>query len=226
MNIAAISDTHGIIKKDKIPEIQGSDILLIAGDTCDLYVQRNIEKSREWYKKFFIPWTQSLDVNHIVMIGGNHDFFLEEEADSFREMIDGTNITYLENEYLDIDGVTIYGTPLCHKFFNWAFMPSDEEQEKVFKETMDDRKIDILLSHDAPYGCSDICFESTYDNQSHIGNHVLRRMILDKKPAWNIHGHLHSANHKEEILDNTKVYNVSLINENYALAYKPLIFQI
>lgn len=226
MNIAAISDTHGIIKKDMIPEIQGSDILLIAGDTCDLYVQRNIEKSREWYKKFFIPWTQSLVVNHIVMIGGNHDFFLESEADSFREMIDGTNITYLENEYLDIDGVTIYGTPLCHKFFNWAFMPSDEEQEKVFKETMDDRKIDILLSHDAPYGCSDICFESSYDNKSHIGNHVLRRMILDKKPALNIHGHLHSANHEEETLGDTKVYNVSLINENYALAYKPLVFQI
>jgi len=231
MKIFAISDTHGISDYDTIKsQVKGADLLLIAGDTVDLSIQRSMLWSEDWYRETFIPCLERLDCKEIIMVGGNHDFWLEKNADKFKEMIKGTNISYLENEYktVEIGGqqINVYGTPLCHKFFNWAFMPSDEEQEKIFKETMDDRHIDIFLSHDAPYGCSDICFESHYDNSSHIGNHVLRKVVLDKKPDYFIHGHLHSANHKEEMLGSTRVYNVSLLNEDYTSVYEPLKFEI
>lgn len=229
MRIIAISDTHGLPDVD-LKEISQADLLLIAGDTVDVYLQKSMQWSEDWYKNSFIPCLESLDCKEIVMIGGNHDFWLEKNPDKFREMIKGTKISYLLNEYKEVtigsETITIYGTPLCHKFFNWAFMPSDEEQERIFKETMDDRHIDIFLSHDAPYGCSDICFESRYDNKAHIGNHVLRRVVLDKNPEYFIHGHLHSANHNMEKLGNTKVYNVSIVNEDYMTAYKPLKFEI
>lgn len=225
MKIAAISDTHGVYLGNAMDSVKDIDILLIAGDTADLYTQKSIDGSREFYEKNFIPWTQKLDTKHIVMVAGNHDFFLEACPKEFRKMIEGTNITYLENEYCEIDGITIYGTPLCHKFYNWAFMPDDDTQIDIYKKTMDDRNIDILLAHDAPYGCSDICWDSSWGRE-HIGSEILRDIVHIKNPTYLIHGHLHSSNHEEEILGDTKVYNVSLVGEDYMQKYKPLIFEI
>ena len=225
MKIVAISDMHGRCSESTLDAYKDIDILLIAGDTVDTYCQRRMEDSEQFYKNDFIPWLKNVDAKHIVMVGGNHDFFLEKKPDKFKELIEGTNITYLQNEYVDIDGITIYGTPLCHVFFNWAFMPGDDKQREVYKETMDGRKIDILLAHDAPYGCSDICFESSW-GRDHIGSNVLRDIVLEKKPKYLIHGHLHSSNHDEEILGETRVYNVSLVNEAYKQAYKPLELEI
>ena len=58
----------------------------------------------------------------------------------------------------------------------------------------------------------------------HIGNEQLRDAILEKKVHMNLHGHLHSANHEKELLGETEVYNVSLLDEDYIEAYKPLYF--
>ena len=180
--IVAISDNHGILSKKLREDIGTCDVLLIAGDTADLYKQKSMDGSKWWYKENFLPWLSHVDAKHIVMVAGNHDFWLESHADDFRKMIEGTNITYLENEYVEIDGVTIYGTPLCHKFYNWAFMPSDEKQEEIYKSTMDDRHIDILLAHDAPYGCSDVCFKANWPVEDpHIGSHVLRKVRYKMK---------------------------------------------
>jgi len=226
MKIVAISDNHGILTKKLREDIGTCDVLLIAGDTADLYKQKSMDGSKWWYKENFLPWLNHVDAKHIVMVAGNHDFWLEKEPDEFRKMIEGTNITYLENEYVTIDGVTIYGTPLCHKFYNWAFMPDDDKQREIYEKTMDDRKIDILLSHDAPYGCSDVCFKASWPVEDpHIGSHVLRDVILEKKPMYCLHGHLHSTNHEEEILGDTKVYNVSVVCEDYAIHYEPLVIE-
>ena len=55
---------------------------------------------------------------------------------------------------------------------------------------------------------------------------LLREAIKTNKPTYCIHGHLHTSNHNEEILYNTKIYNVSYINEDYRIAFKPLYFEI
>ena len=41
-----------------------------------------------------------------------------------------------------------------------------------------------------------------------------------------LHGHLHSTNHKKEVLVESDVYNVSLLDENYDLIYDPLILDV
>lgn len=226
MKICAISDTHGIIKPLKFEE---HDLLLIAGDTVDLYVQRDMTRSREWYKEKFIPWINDIPCKKVIMIGGNHDFYLEKYPGEFCELIEGTKISYIQNEYIEYDGITIYGTPLCHEFYNWAFMPTDDAQRDLYKKTMRNNKhIDILLAHDAPYGYSDICYESSW-GRDHIGSHVLSEVTEKYNPTYLIHGHLHSSNHEVETFPNeanTKIYNVSLINEGYNFSYKPLYFEI
>ena len=227
MKFCAISDLHGILYLYDLSEkIKDADILLIAGDTVDMWSQKSMKLSKEWYEEEFIPWTKEINCKHIVMIGGNHDFYLEKNSNEFRELIKGTNIIYIENEYVTIDGITIYGTPLCHKFYNWAFMPDDKEQRKLIKNTVPtDKHIDILLTHDAPYGCSDQCFETMTPNE-HLGSYVIREVIKKYKPTYCIHGHLHTSNHNEEILYDTKVYNVSILNEDYRTTFEPLYFEI
>lgn len=94
--------------------------------------------------------------------------------------------------------------------------------ESKFKNIPED--VDFLLTHDAPYGTSDICMQDIYwNNGEHIGSRPLRDAIIEKKPKYNLHGHLHSSNHDKEILNETKVYNVSLLDENYNLTYKPSV---
>ena len=74
MKFCAISDLHGILYLYDLSEkIKDADILLIAGDTVDMWSQKSMKLSKEWYEEEFIPWTKEINCKHIVMIGGNHD---------------------------------------------------------------------------------------------------------------------------------------------------------
>lgn len=139
-------------------------------------------------------------------------------------------VRYLKNEYVDYISTQdakvyrIFGTPYCHQFGNWAFMRDEEILAKKFNQIPGN--VDILLSHDAPYGTSDICFEGFSASKGHIGCPELRDAIIASKPKYNFHGHLHSANHGEELLGETKVYNTSVLNEQYELVYEPLMIRL
>ena len=90
------------------------------------------------------------------------------------------------------------------------------------------RKADIIISHDAPYGCSDVLLQKScpWANGDHIGNMALTELIEEVKPKLLLHGHLHSTNHERENIGDTGVYNVSLIDEFYKMNYKPLYLEI
>jgi Icc-related predicted phosphoesterase len=101
----------------------------------------------------------------------------------------------------------------------------DKRYEKYVKAI---EHIDILLSHDAPYGTSDVLLqkEYRYADGSHIGNKSLTSFIEKTQPDFCFHGHLHSTNHDEELLKNSKVFNASLLDEFYNIVYKPLYIEI
>lgn len=221
MKIVAISDLHGYLPKN-IPE---GDTLCICGDIFPLEIQNNLNKCDRWLNNIFIPWSNELPYKNIILIAGNHDFFFEniDLLDTIL-MFEKTKINFLEDSWIQIENIKFYGTPWCHKFGNWAYMVSDDELKDLFEDIPED--IDFLLTHDAPYGVSDICEEDIYwNNHNHIGNIPLREAIIKKKPKFVLHGHLHSSNHNEEILEESKVYNVSLLNESYNLFYEPLIIE-
>lgn len=244
MKFVAISDQHGILKD--LP--QPADTLLIAGDVVPLRFQCYSKESKKWFKEKFIPWATEQPVNTVVMVAGNHDFWLERHGDEFKEMCEGTKIVYLDcGLYPIAEGpmkyIIIYGTPLCKPFGNWAFMKDLGYQTAVFKADLENiakRKemLDkgqnpeiktILLSHDAPYGVSDIIQQkscSWYDGKSHIGNKALAEFITEMKPDINIHGHLHTTNHDPEMLAGTEVRCVSLLDEDYEVAYEPTYFEL
>ena len=223
VQITAISDLHGYLPTD----LSKGDILCICGDIFPLDIQTDISECDDWLNNVFIPWTIELPFKEIILVAGNHDFYFEETSpiDIFL-MFDHTKVTYLQDSWVMIYGIKFYGTPWCHKFGNWTFMLNNSSLKDKFKHIPSD--IDFLLTHDAPYGTSDICLQEDviWHTNIHIGNKPLRNIIIEKTPKYNLHGHLHSANHDEEILNETKVYNVSLLDEKYKLVYKPLIIEI
>ena len=234
MTISCISDLHGHLPIYPSPYWEGieeCELLLICGDILPLHCQSKAIESRLWLIDEFKPWAASLPVEQVFFIAGNHDFWFERNDLIAHQIFSRHDIVRnLKNEYIDYISSQdakiyhIFGTPYCHIFGNWAFMRDEETLAKKFSQIPGN--VDILISHDAPYGTSDICFEGFSASKGHIGCPELRDAIIASKPRYNFHGHLHSANHGEELLGETKVYNTSILNESYNLVYDPLMIRL
>lgn len=234
MNICAISDLHGYLPlypNEWWGDLQSCEIICICGDIFPLYIQTNMTESKRWLLEKFKPWAADLPVEKVLFIGGNHDFFCERcKKDLFHWFSKHDKVTYLHNtgiDYIstqDTKTYSIFGSPYCHQFGSWAFMRDEETLVKKFSEIPEN--LDILITHDAPYGTSDICFEGFARSIGHIGCTELRDAIIEKKPSWCLHGHLHSSNHEIETLDFTKVINCSILDESYNLSYSPQIIKL
>jgi Icc-related predicted phosphoesterase len=165
-----------------------------------------------------------------VFIAGNHDFVFMEHPERVRDLLKGQDkVIYLECETYEYQGKVIYGTPLCKKFYNWAFMPPQEDQKEKYQRHLESiGKIDIILCHDCPYGIADILLQKDcwWADGEHIGNKALRWFVDEAKPELVFEGHLHSCEHGKTMNGDTAVYNVSLLNENYSMVYEPLYVEI
>lgn len=230
MKICAISDMHGILDFD----IKPCDILCICGDILPLNIQSLHQSSIDWLLEIFIPWCEKQPCDKVFFIAGNHDWLFMRHPDEIDEIFkDNNKITYLldkDAEYTKETGdsyenIRIYGTPWCHQFYNWAFMTSDKELEKIYSKIP--YKVDILLTHDCPYGTSDIILQDVpWKTGDHIGCHPLGDAVDEKKPKIHFCGHLHSCTHEPQQRGETIVTNVSVVNESYKRVYEPLYMDI
>lgn len=232
MRICGISDMHGNLDFS----IEPCDVLCICGDIFPLEIQNYSKPCEKWFAKEFLLWCDKQPVKEILLIGGNHDFWLSRHSDKAKleclKSPKNVRITYLQDEsyeYIDEDSgkvYTFYGTPWCHKFGDWAFMPETDDTLSYHFEKIPDN-LDILLTHDAPYGVSDVCLQDVWWNKKeHIGSKPLAKAVSIKQPKILLHGHLHTTNREEELLGKTSVYNVSLLDEKYEMVYKPLYLEI
>lgn len=226
MRVCIISDCHGYL-----PELESCDLVLICGDIIPLEIQRSVTDSWIWYSTTFEFWAKKLPCDKVLFIAGNHECGFYKQRGQYRELFPEDNkITYLEDDlYIyekDSKQYSIYGTPWCQIFGRWAYMLPDEQLEKIYLGIP--HNIDILMTHDAPYGVSDILLQKDcpWANGEHIGNKPLREAILKRKPKINVHGHLHSTSHEFELLGDTKVINCSLKDEFYNPIYSPIYFEL
>lgn len=227
MKLICFSDPHG-----NMPDLLGEfDLMLIAGDVAG---HGEFVQQKEWWLVEFVEWFNDLNLkptSKILITPGNHDIenlfnsntFLTElylkTNHQVKILIDEEYIySYLDGD--EIRNIRIYGTPWCKLFGNWYFMRENSVLKEYFKNIPEN--IDILLTHDAPYGCSDICYESRW-GVDHIGSLMLREAILEKKPKFCLHGHLHTSNHEPMFLEGTCVINLSLNDESYQQVFKPLV---
>lgn len=84
----------------------------------------------------------------------------------------------------------------------------------------------IVISHDAPrlLGLGEI-HEGAWAGED-AGNTWLADEIMRKQPKYCFCGHIHSGCHGIQEFNGMKFSNVSLVNEDYVVSYKPLYLNV
>lgn len=229
LRILAIADMHG-----RLPVItQEADIMFICGDISPFSIQFHKPAMQSWLLTTFTDWINSLNVEKVYMVAGNHDaIFQGMKHGAILELRQKTKfkLEYIKNElfnYIDNDGKlwSIFGTPYCSYYGTWPFMVPDDVLREKFEDIPYD--VDFIISHDTPYGIGtqDVIIEKG-DNE-HIGNVPLREALDTRKFRWLFHGHIHGSNHEPDEFNGGQVVCVSMLNEECDLElYKPFYLEI
>ena len=182
----------------------------------------------EWINNKFIPWMKSLKADHVVFIPGNHDlictysFFEKDLAEFINRYKCRDKIHYLNNSSIVLYGYKFFGIPNNESPSCWAFA---DQYNQVYEF---DDDTDILITHQPPR-IGNAGFTPLYNRE--FGSLELKNKILDSSILLNICGHVHTGDHGgiNYILKNrsvAKIYNVSLLDEDYRVAYKPTIIEL
>lgn len=152
MKICGISDIHGDLNIN-IPEC---DVLCICGDVINLNDQRDIPASKHWWETRFVKWVESLPCSKVIVIPGNHDFYLERMYNEcwgwFKDhmsLLSNKKLEFLIDESFYYEDIHFYGTP-------WIEPISFQKNKWAFERDFNDDpllipKCDVLLTHDNPY---------------------------------------------------------------------------
>lgn len=224
MKLLALSDLHG-----NLVNISGSyDVLIIAGDWSPLYIQNCYNDMMSWISYDFIKWLSGINAKHIIFIPGNHDFVCT--MPSFRYSLDSillqnglkNRIHYLNCTSVKLYNKKFYGLPFTEGLNGWAFSSVYNPDYSFDSDT------DILVTHQPPkFGNVGLV---KYTNKD-FGSISLRNEILNSNISLNICGHIHTGDHSTTkiLLNNGReasVYNVSLLDEYYRIAYKPTVIKL
>jgi len=206
MKICFISDTHAMHRRIEIPKC---DLLIHTGD---ITMRGNLEVIRD-----FNLWIDDLKkasiINEAVAIGGNHDKYLQEHPSRGRKAL--SRAIYLQDEWVIIEGIKIYGSPWTPTHETMAFTkPRGELMAQKWATIPKD--VDILLTHGPPadvldmvgglpQGCVDLA-------------HFVRKI----KPKIHAFGHIHEGYGMRK-RDGITYVNSSACNHIYHLINPPIV---
>ena len=183
MKIWHISDTHGFHHQLNIPE--GIDLVIHTGDCSN----RMDPYTNEPEVRQFIEWYEQVPIPNKIFIPGNHDTSIE------RNLIKGSNfisagIHLLNHDWVNVDGIKIFGSPYTPTYGQWAFMKSRETINRVWEQIPEG--MDIVAVHGPCKGILDL----SRDRQNVLefcGDSALRKHILNRvKPKYFLSGHIHN----------------------------------
>ena len=183
--ILHVSDTHTF---HHLLQLQDDiDIIIHSGD-CS-----NPRDKMQSYQEImnFIEWYKGLDIKYKIYIAGNHDSAIESNTLGIKDEFSRAGIIYLENDFVDLDGLKIFGSPLTPSFGQWSFMKDRSKLDGYWKNIPDDT--DILVVHGPPKGIMDFSYSREGKLEScgckSLRNHVLSRI----KPKLFLSGHIHNC---------------------------------
>ena len=243
MRITHISDTHNKHKQlnGKLP---GGDLLIHSGDITSIGRKHEIEG--------FIDWFNGIDnYTHKIFIAGNHDLTFDTEVlfrdksvhfdrkQYFEPPVDGKpewlihllqtglkpNTFYLENNFVMLDDIKIWGSPISPSFgYGWGF---NKDRGHDINEVWNQIPIDadIVITHTPIYGYNDKT-QNTYTN---VGCEDLYHRLNEVKPHLHFAGHIHEAYgygiipYKDEWGD-IYTFNGCSCNLRYDIDNKPITF--
>ena len=175
-----IADTHSCLKEDEfyqfMTEHEEYDVCLLLGDHSVGDVNTILKYVNE---------------EKIYALLGNHD----------HNYIDKFNLKNLNGQVVKVNGVKLLGIQGSYKYKPDDFPAFTQKESIEFLNNKE--KVDILVSHDAPYGFSD------KNDVAHQGLFGISYYLFKNRVPYCIHGHLHTP-YKREMINGTRVncYNM------------------
>ena len=246
LKIVAISDIHGLL-----PELPECDVVCCAGDISPLEYQSDQTQMVSWFCLEFLPWVEKLPCKKFIMVGGNHDFFLQnihrrliDESDGYRrytwrsasdvmkKLLPGNlrgkynKLVYLCDSSFEYEGKRFYGTPWITDLSRWAFYLDNDSLMEKYKNIP--KKCDVIITHMPPKieGLGEVIQGGCFNTGENYGSQELAEVLKTKDFKYALCGHVHSGQHLPVDLDGKKLVNVSLKNEDYKENYYPFEFEI
>ena len=184
MIIDCISDLHG-----HFPELDGGDILIVAGD---------LTASDKAYQfiEFFL-WLDKQNYRKKIIIAGNHDNVLQIVPPITESLPD--NISYLCDSGTEFETLKIWGSPWTKSFIG---MNENCKAFTVFDDTLLAAKWDliphdtnILITHSPPYGFLDRVQDWASESFFEVGSASLLKWQIRHAHMLKLHvfGHIHEG---------------------------------
>jgi Icc-related predicted phosphoesterase len=213
MQCVAVSDFH-MCDVDTPP----ADLLIVGGDMT----YKGTPYELEWFTK----WLDRQPQKHKVWIAGNHELGLEDAPDAAQRIAQETNSIYLNDSATEIEGVTIFGSPITPWFFDWAF---NRHRGKDIQKHWDKipEGLDILVTHGPPFGFLDMT-----PRNGRVGCGQLLETLegLMQPPRFHIFGHIHAGYGRDTLTRKdgqvVELMNVSICDEQYKAVNAPIVFEI
>lgn len=214
MKLVCISDTHNQHDSVVLPE---GDILVHAGDFTNRGLPGEVRDFLVWLEDAGRSYRQ------VVLCAGNHDFLFEKSPAAARQMVReiAPNVTYLEDEAAEIEGLLWYASPRTPWFYNWAFNVHRGGPIRAWWERIP-QNTNLLVTHGPPFGIGDQVTPAGV----HLGCEELRER-LSHLPDLRAHifGHIHGG-YSTTVLDGVGYINASICDEEYRPVHAPIVLEI
>ncbi len=236
MIIDCCADLHGFY-----PELEGGDLLIVAGDLTAMDTERE--------HRIFQEWIGAQDYDRKIFIGGNHDNWLQKNADPcpFPPGAPGLDV---DGEYLCDSGtefvlypelsmmkegqvyhrekVKIWGSPWTKRFDGMnpkamAFTV-DTDEELAEKWMLIPRDTNVLITHSPSFGNYDWTKNPNGTIGPSLGSPWLWMRMLTMVPNLKLHvtGHIHEAYGHCKHKNGIHLVNASHVNQRYEPVNKPI----
>jgi len=202
VKFVCLADTHNLHQLISVPD---GDVLIHAGDFCTYGHLDEVARFADWFRELPHP--------HKIVVAGNHDRVLENAPELAEPLL--SDFIYLRDSAVDIEGVTIYGSPWQPWFYDWAFQRHrGEPMREIWRRVP--AGVDILITHGPMHGVGDRTSTGV-----HAGCEALRDEILERiRPAIHLCGHIHEGRGRYEV-DGIVSINASSVNLAYQLFAEP-----
>ena len=212
LKLVCISDTHGDHESVSLPP---GDVLIHAGDLTGHGTKQETQA--------FFRWFGMQSHKHKICVAGNHDTYMEQNPEDCQQMANNAGVILLNDSGFNVDGVSIWGSPITPRFLDWAFMRDPGSDIEAHWDLIPN-DTDILVTHGPVYGILDKVDRESGDKE-HTGCRSLLKRIQEIKPRFHVFGHIHEEYGTVE-QEGVSHCNVSTMNKDYRIQNEAVVLQL
>ena len=237
VRVWAASDLHGTDPAVLPVQPNGCHVAVLAGDICPLpdFAIWTVDEQPVWLNEVVGAWAASRPELHVVLVPGDHDVFFERRKDWRERLHLPPNVHLLIDSEADVCGLKFYGSPWVPwiKYstytYRFAFMAVDDIRERMWFDCIP-KDTDVMVTHSAPR-LDELALDCTLQYPTeiryHHGSRELANAIRRVSPTLAVFGHVHTGDHAFVMTESgTGLRNVSVLDEDYRLAYNPAIIDV